>query len=280
MNSRTRGEQQEGVRLQKVLADMGIASRRQAEAWIVAGRLTINRRPAELGNRVLPSDDLALDGKRLPRRRKGEAQQQTLLYNKPTGELCTRHDPEGRPTVFDQLPKLPNRRWISVGRLDFNTSGLLLLTTDGELASRLMHPRYGIEREYAVRVHSKVDEEMLQRLRDGVQLEDGEAKFSDIQPGHRRKIGGLQESEEQKAANEWFYVVLMEGRNREVRRLWESQGIQVSRLKRVRFAHLFIPSKITAGRWTELEGKDLKLLYERVGLEVPERLKPTRRRRS
>lgn len=278
MNNRTQ-EARKGVRLQKVLAELGLASRREAEHWIAAGRVTVNRRPAELGTRVLADDDLALDGKRLPRRRKDGTGQQTLLYNKPAGEICTRRDPEGRPTVFDRLPKLPNRRWISVGRLDFNTSGLLLLTTDGELASRLMHPRHALEREYAVRVHSRVDEEMLRRLREGVQLEDGEAKFTDIQPGRRRNGGDDQPHPlRHQASNEWFYVVLMEGRNREVRRLWESQGVQVSRLKRVRFAHLLIPSRVSAGRWTEVTGQDLKRLYEQVSLPMPPRLKPGRRR--
>jgi 23S rRNA pseudouridine2605 synthase len=175
---------------------------------------------------------------------------QVLLYNKPAGEICSREDPEGRPSVFRNLPRIKNQRWVSVGRLDFNTSGLLLFTTDGELAHRLMHPSSNIEREYAVRVLGEVTDEKLQHMKEGVQLEDGNASFSDIRKG---KGEG--------SANQWYYVVLMEGRNREVRRLWESQELTVSRLKRVRFGSLFIPSAIKAGQYRELNSKESKALY-------------------
>ena len=267
-------QRDKGIRLQKVLADYGLASRREAEGWITAGRITVNRRPAVLGDRVLTSDDILLDGR--PVRRQRQKPQLTLLYNKPTGEVCTRSDPDGRPTVFGRLPRLTGQRWISVGRLDFNTAGLLLFTTDGELASRLMHPRYAIEREYAVRVHSRVDEAMLQRLRQGVMLDDGQASFNDVQPGYRRRYRGSDEELEDKASNEWYYVVLTEGRNREVRRLWESQGITVSRLKRVRFAHLLIPSRVSAGRWVTLSGANLQELYRRVELDTQKQARPRR----
>lgn len=250
-----------GVKLHKLLAELGLAgSRREAERWIAAGRVRVNRRKALLGARVSARDEVLLDGKPVSRRQK-ILPQLAILYNKPTGEICARRDPEGRRTVFDRLPHLAGQRWIAVGRLDFNTSGLLLFTTDGELANRLMHPRHAIEREYAIRVQGRVDEEMLSRLKTGVMLEDGEARFTDIQPGHRSKSGG--------EANQWYYAVLTEGRNREVRRLWESEGAVVSRLKRVRFEQLLIPSRITAGRWTWLSEPDLRRLYSRVGLQVP-----------
>jgi len=177
------------------------------------------------------------------------------MYNKPEGEICTRHDPEGRKTVFSQLPKLKNDRWVNIGRLDINTSGLLLFTTDGKLANHLMHPSADIDREYACRVFGEVTDEMIENLKKGVELEDGPARFSDIQ-----KAG---EGE----SNQWFHVVLMEGRNREVRRLWESQGVQVNRLKRVRYGPVFLPKKLRKGQFEELSPRDVKVLYEDVGLE-------------
>ncbi|MCB1674737.1 MAG: pseudouridine synthase, partial [Halioglobus sp.] len=179
-----------------------------------------------------------------------------ILYHKPTGEVCSRDDPQGRRTVFQRLPKLKAGRWISIGRLDYNTSGLLLFTTDGELANALMHPSANIEREYMVRVMGSVQPDMLQRMSEGVMLEDGVARFTDIQDG-----GG-------DGINHWFYVVLMEGRNREVRRLWESQGLTVSRLKRVRYGEVFIPSRVRQGQWTELDPKEVKSLYRMAQLPV------------
>ncbi|MEM7363847.1 MAG: pseudouridine synthase [Pseudomonadota bacterium] len=237
-------------KLQKVLANLGLGSRRSLEQWIKDGRVRVNGQVATLGDRVSEDDQLRVDGKPV---RRHHRKHRVILYNKPTGEICSRDDPEGRPNVFRRLPKLSQQRWIAVGRLDFNTSGLLLFTTDGALANRLMHPSANIDREYAVRVNGEVTDEVLERLREGVLLDDGFARFTDIQPGR--------DDEVRSGANRWFYVVLLEGRNREVRRLWESQDLSVSRLKRVRFGTLFIPSKIRAGQWIELTGKDLDAVY-------------------
>lgn len=242
-------------RIQKVLARAGFGSRRQVETWIKEGRVTCNGQVATLGDQISSEDKLKLDGKSLAPTRLWEQPQQVLLYNKPVGEVCTRSDPEGRRTIFDALPAPEHGRWVSVGRLDINTSGLIILTTDGELANRLMHPSNEMDREYAVRVLGEVTSEMMQNLRDGVMLEDGEAHFADIQ-----ESGG-------EGANHWYHVVIQEGRNREVRRLWESQGIQVSRLKRVRYGPIIMPSKLRLGRWMKLEGKDLEYLYEQAGMK-------------
>ena len=216
-----------GQKLQKVLANLGLGSRRKMERWIEEGRVTVDGSVATLGDRIHAGQSLRLDGKQLEVEVSEQAR--VLLYHKPVREVCSRDDPEGRKTVFERLPKLKSGRWISVGRLDFNTSGVLLFTTDGALANALMHPSNAIEREYLVRVMGRVDEPMLERLKDGVELDDGPARFSDIQEG-----GG-------DGINRFFYVVLMEGRNREVRRLWESQGTTVSRLKRVRSGEVFLP---------------------------------------
>lgn len=244
-----------GERLQKVLARAGIASRREAEDWISAGRIKVNGAQARLGQRVIASDAIALDGRLLEREALSASVRRVLLYNKPVGEICTRHDPEGRRTVFESLPKLREGRWLNVGRLDINTSGLLLLTTDGELANRLMHPSFGMDREYAVRVHGEVDEAMLERLKQGVTLEDGKARFSDIQ-----------KAPEGDGINHWYHCVVLEGRNREVRRLWESQGVQVSRLKRVRFGPVFLTAKLAQGRFRELTQAEVDILSAEVGL--------------
>ena len=244
-------------KLQKVLARAGLGSRRALEAWISAGRVKVNGLEARLGDRVGPADRIEVDGRVLGRSADVEPQVRVLLYNKPQGEICTRSDPEGRPTCFERLPRLATGRWIAVGRLDYNTSGLLLFTTDGELANRLMHPSAELDREYAVRVHGTVADEVLTRLKEGVLLEDGPARFSDVQ-----FYGG-------DGANRWYHVVLMEGRNREVRRLWESQGVEVSRLKRVRFGPLVLPSTLVAGRWLELRPEEIDALCRLVGLPEP-----------
>ncbi len=244
-------------KLQKVLANLGQGSRREMERWIADGRVSVNGKPATIGDRVEADDKLYIDGKLISQKK---ARHRTILYNKPTGQICTRKDPEGRPTVFDRLPKLKKQRWISVGRLDFNTSGLLLLTTDGELANRLMHPSFQVEREYVCRVLGDVNDENLDAMLEGVLLEDGVARFSDIVKAP---------SEEDEGANQWYYVCLMEGKNREVRRLWESQGLTVSRLKRVRYAHLLIPSAVKVGKHTDVPKKELDELYRLVGLEPP-----------
>lgn len=245
-----------GEKLQKVLARSGLGSRREMERWIDAGRVTVDGKPAKLGDRVLANVRLAVDGR--PLEKTSEGRTRVILYHKPEGEICSRSDSQGRRTVFDHLPKIKGGRWISVGRLDFNTSGLLLFTTDGELANGLMHPSANIEREYMVRVRGDIDDDMLQRLIDGVLLDDGVARFTDIQDG-----GG-------EGSNHWYYVVIMEGRNREVRRLWESQGVEVSRLKRVRYGNVFIPSKVKQGQWVELERSEVKDLYRMGELSMPE----------
>ncbi|MBT8139874.1 MAG: rRNA pseudouridine synthase [Gammaproteobacteria bacterium] len=241
-------------RLQKFLAAAGLGSRREIEGWIAAGRLSVDGDVAVLGTKVSGTEKIELDGRRLklaPRDQK----RRVFIYNKPEGVVSTRSDPEGRKTVFDKLPVKKRERWITVGRLDINSTGLMLFTNDGELAHRLMHPSGRVDREYAVRVKGDVDDAMLQRLRDGVLLDDGVASFSDIQPGR-----------EATGSNRWFYVVLMEGRNREVRRLWESQDVQVSRLKRVRYGNVFMPSHLKQGHYSELEELDVQNLCKLVGL--------------
>lgn len=245
----------EPERIQKLLSRAGVGSRREVESWMEAGRVTVNGQLPEPGQKVTINDRIDVDGKRLDLTSGSAVVRRVLIYNKPEGEVTTRRDPEGRPTVFDRLPRLKDHRWISIGRLDINTTGLVLFTTDGELANRLMHPSSEVDREYAVRVFGEVTEDMLKRLMEGVLLEDGMAKFSDITPA-----GGS-------GINRWFHVTLLEGRNREVRRLWESQGVRVSRLKRVRYGPIFLPSRLTVGKWEELDQKAVDLLSKSVGLE-------------
>lgn len=239
-------------RIQKVLAKAGLGSRREMEQAIAAGRVQVNGQPATLGDKVTTDDELCLDGR--PVKQAALSYRRLLVYNKPEGEVCTRHDPEQRPTVFDHLPQLADERWIAIGRLDINTSGLLLFTNDGELATRLMHPAYKIEREYAVRILGDVQQRHVDAMCAGVQLDDGLARFSDVQ--FFRGSG----------ANRWFHVVIMEGRNREVRRLWESQGLQVSRLKRVRFGSVFLAASVRAGTWQEASKGEVNKLAALVGL--------------
>lgn len=232
-----------------MLARAGFGSRREIETWIKAGRITVDRRSAQLGDSIGPQQQVCLDGKRLAQSRLfPDRVARVIAYNKPVGIICTRHDPEGRTTVFDQLPRHPHGRWVGVGRLDINTSGLMLFSDDGELAHALMHPAGGLEREYAVRVRGEVDRAVLDRLRAGVELDDGMANFSSI-----RAVGGSD-------SNFWYYVTLVEGRNREVRRLWESQGIQVTRLIRVRFGPIVLPRRQAAGSWWELTPEQIAKL--------------------
>lgn len=243
-------------KLQKVIANTGVVSRREAERWIEQGRVRVNGKVATLGDRVTEEDRVELDGKKLHRKAPEKFVRRVIAYHKKEGEICTRKDPEGRPTVFQRLPKLKGERWIAIGRLDFNTTGLMLFTNDGELANRLMHPSAGIDREYLVRVmgtENTIDEAMLQRLRDGVMLEDGMARFTDIVEDERV---------DEESINKWFCVCVMEGRNREVRRLWESQGVTVSRLKRVRFGPIFLPARLRQGKTEELTERDIKALLE------------------
>lgn len=242
-------------KLQKILAARGFGSRREIEKWIVEGRVRVNKKQAKLGDRASDQDQIEVDGKTVEQKTQSH---RVILYNKAEGEITTRKDKEGRPTVFDKLPRLSGQRWISVGRLDINTSGLLLFTTDGELANKLMHPSSNIDREYMVRVFGEVNEDMLERLRTGVELEDGPAKFSDIT-----------ERERDSGQNRWFTVCLMEGRNREVRRLWESQEVQVNRLKRVRYGPIILPSYVRVGQWLDLDVKDSKLLYKTAAMKPP-----------
>ncbi len=239
-------------RLQKFLARMGFGSRRQIEDWIRQGRITVNGVVAQLGNQVNGAEKIQIDGQPIQVRPFGQ-RRRVLAYYKPVGEVTSRHDPEGRPTIFERLPSLRDSRWIAVGRLDLNTQGLLLLTNDGELANRLMHPSSEIEREYAVRVLGEVPPEMLKRLREGVSLEDGVAHFDEI-----REAGG-------EGANHWYHVILREGRHREVRRLWESQGVAVSRLTRVRYGPVTLRRGLHPGHWDELDEVHIAELLGAVG---------------
>ncbi|MFQ5469410.1 MAG: 23S rRNA pseudouridine(2605) synthase RluB [Gammaproteobacteria bacterium] len=239
-------------RIQKVLAQAGYGSRREIESWIRAGRIRINGQLAQLGDRVVDSDRIVLDDKPVRVSSGATKKRRVIVYHKPEGEICSRSDPERRPTIFDRLPKIQRGRWIAVGRLDLNTSGLILLTTDGELANRLMHPSSEIEREYAVRVLGTVDKPMLNRLKRGVMLEDGMAAFSSI-----KDAGGT-------GANHWYHVVLKEGRTREVRRLWESQEVRVSRLIRVRFANITLNKGLRSGRWQELSEIEIEKLQSQI----------------
>lgn len=248
-------ESQDTEKLQKALANNGVGSRREMERWIQEGRVSVNGQIATLGDRVAATDQIRVDG-HLISRNKEKSACRILMYNKPEGELCSRNDPEGRATVFDRLPKIDSDRWIAVGRLDINTSGLLLFTNDGELANRLMHPRHEIEREYAVRVFGEVTPQMLKILQKGVELEDGIAKFTHI---HVRPT-------DDESQNQWFNVTLSEGRNREVRRLWESQGVQVSRLMRVRYGNLELIKRLPQGAWVELDLDKVNILRKMVQL--------------
>lgn len=251
-----KSEKAAGEKLQKILARAGKGSRREIEAIIAQGRVSVDGKIASLGDRVQVNSatKIRLDGHLVSLIPAQKEVCRVLMYYKPEGELCTRSDPEGRATVFDRLPRLTGARWVAVGRLDINTSGLLLFTTDGELANRLMHPSREVEREYSVRVFGEVDEAMLQRLRKGVQLEDGPANFKQI-----KAVGGT-------GLNQWFDVTLTEGRNREVRRLWESQGIQVSRLIRIRYGNIKLEKSLPRGGWEEMELAQVNYLRELVGL--------------
>ena len=255
-----------GQRLQKVLANAGMGSRREIEGWISAGRVMVNNQLAQLGLRVIPTDQIKVDGRPVANRRLEAPEREVLVYNKPEGELVTRKDPEGRRTVFERLPKLDHGRWIPVGRLDLNSSGLLLLTTDGELANRLMHPSQQVEREYAVRVMGEVTEDQLKQLTHGVELEDGPARFEEIV-----ESGG-------EGINRWFHVVIMEGRQREVRRMWEAVGATVNRLKRVRYGSVFLESALKVGRWRHLTDDEINQLLESMGLPAEKRRRKPRHR--
>jgi 23S rRNA pseudouridine2605 synthase len=244
-------------KLQKVLARAGAGSRRAIERWIEEGRVTVDGRTAQIGDRVRSGQRLRIDGRLVPASAVATPKARVLLYHKPEGEVTTRGDPQGRPTVFDNLPGIRHGRWIAVGRLDVNSSGLLLFTTDGELAHRLMHPSGEVEREYAVRVLGPVTREALHRLTDGVTLEDGPARFERV-----TDAGGS-------GANHWYHVVIREGRNREVRRMWDAIGAKVSRLIRVRYGPMQLPRLLRPGRSVDLEAEEMSALYQSVGLRAP-----------
>lgn len=252
-------------RIQKVLAQAGVGSRRQIESWIREGRIRVDGKPATIGQPVTLRQSFSLDGKPL-RLKSDSAPTRVLVLNKPEGVICSNADPGGRPTVFQHLPRGRRERWILVGRLDLNTSGLLLVTNNGELANRLMHPSSEVEREYAVRVLGEPDAADLRRLTQGVELDDGPAAFKSI-----RQSGGS-------GANRWYKVVLSEGRNREVRRMWEAIGLTVSRLIRVRYGPIHLPH-IPQGQWKDLKPKEISALMRLVKLqeEAPQPGRRTRR---
>jgi 23S rRNA pseudouridine2605 synthase len=255
-----------GERIQKVLARGGLGSRREIERWIAEGRISVNSVKVTPGLHLVSGDQVQVNGRTVNWEKYTEQTTRVLVYNKPTGEVVSRRDPQGRPLVFSKLPKLEIGRWISVGRLDINTSGLLLLTNNGELANRLMHPSAELDREYAVRILGNVSDEMIKLLKEGVELEDGKAQFNDIQ-----FFSG-------EGANKWFHVVVKEGRNRLVRRLWESQGVTVSRLMRVRYGPAVLPTNVRAQDSYELNNKELAILMEFVGMQAEKSLKPALRR--
>jgi 23S rRNA pseudouridine2605 synthase len=251
-------------KLHKVLADAGMGSRRDMEELIIAGRVSVNGEPAHIGQRILPTDLVRINGKPIKRKLQSKPPR-VLLYHKPTGEIVSHADPEGRPSVFDKLPPMKTAKWLAVGRLDFNTEGLLMLTTSGDLANRFMHPRYSVEREYAVRVVGELAEGNRQKLLHGVELEDGPANFLRIRDG-----GG-------EGTNHWYHVALAEGRNREVRRMFEAVGLMVSRLIRTRHGPINLPRGLKRGRWEELEDNQVRSLMASVGLKAPAEEKGGRR---
>jgi 23S rRNA pseudouridine2605 synthase len=233
-------------RLQKILSQVGLGSRREMERWIENGWVQVNGKPAKIGDSASANDKITVKGKLIANPLKGKQNVRILLYHKPVGEISSRNDPKFEKTVFDNLPHLRQGRWVQVGRLDLNTSGLLIFTNNGELANQLMHPKYGLEREYAVRVHGQVSAEALNNLSKGVMLEDGLAKFTRID-----FRGG-------EGTNSWYHVTLNEGKNREVRRLWASQGVEVSRLIRVRYGSLSMPRFLSRGQCYELTVDEVK----------------------
>jgi len=258
----------ESPKLHKVLAQAGLGSRLEVERWIGEGRITVNNELAHVGQRIQLGDSIKVDGKPVKVRIDPPAVR-VLAYHKPSGEVVTLDDPQNRPTVFRRLPKLHNGKWQSVGRLDLNTEGLLLFTSSGTLANNLMHPRFGLEREYAVRVLGALTKEEKQLLTTGVQLEDGEASFGSIEDG-----GG-------DGANVWYRVTISEGRNREVRRMFESVGRAVSRLIRIRYGAMQLPRGLRRGAWMELDEKDVQALIQASGVAMPQskRAAPTQNMR-
>ncbi|HQR02614.1 MAG: pseudouridine synthase [Proteobacteria bacterium] len=236
-------------KLHKALADAGHGSRRELEEWIIAGRVSVNGLPAHVGQRIGPKDKIRVNGKLVNLRFGGMSRvPRVVLYHKPEGEIVSRDDPEGRPCVFEHLPRIRGGRWITIGRLDINSCGLLVATNNGDLANKMMHPRYGLDREYAVRILGELSEDALEKLHDGIELEDGPARFSRIE-----EAGG-------DGANRWYNVTLSEGRNREVRRMFDAVGVTVSRLMRVRYGPLPLPPQLRRGQCKELTEPEVKAL--------------------
>ena len=240
------------TRIHKILADHGIGSRRGIESLIKQRKVKVNGELATLGQLVSEHDIFEVEGRTVRLSKKDPSKKRILMYNKKVGEISSRNDPDHKKTIFDSLPKLKSGRWVSVGRLDINTSGLILFTNDGSLANQLMHPSSNIEREYIARVHGQVTDQILNNLMKGVRLEDGFAKFTDVQGGRKGNT------------NQWFAMVIMEGRTREVRRLWESQGLEISRLKRVRYGSLFLPASLKQGAFKELSKSEISALEHQV----------------
>lgn len=240
------------TRIHKILADHGIGSRRGIESLIKQRKVKVNGELATLGQLVSEHDIFEVEGRTVRLSKKDPSKKRILMYNKKVGEISSRNDPDHKKTIFDSLPKLKSGRWVSVGRLDINTSGLILFTNDGSLANQLMHPSSNIEREYIARVHGHVTDQILNNLMKGVKLEDGFAKFTDVQGGRKGNT------------NQWFAMVIMEGRTREVRRLWESQGLEISRLKRVRYGSLFLPASLKQGAFKELSKSEISALEHQV----------------
>tara|TARA_B100000035_G_scaffold22945_1_gene18164 strand:- start:326 stop:1063 length:738 start_codon:yes stop_codon:yes gene_type:complete len=240
------------TRIHKILADHGIGSRRGIESLIKQRKVKVNGELATLGQLVSEHDIFEVEGRTVRLSKKDPSKKRILMYNKKVGEISSRNDPDHKKTIFDSLPKLKSGRWVSVGRLDINTSGLILFTNDGSLANQLMHPSSNIEREYIARVHGQVTDQILNNLMKGVKLDDGFAKFTDVQGGRKGNT------------NQWFAMVIMEGRTREVRRLWESQGLEISRLKRVRYGSLFLPASLKQGAFKELSKSEISALEHQV----------------
>ena len=240
------------TRIHKILADHGIGSRRGIESLIKQRKVKVNGELATLGQLVSEHDIFEVEDRTVRLSKKDPSKKRILMYNKKVGEISSRNDPDHKKTIFDSLPKLKSGRWVSVGRLDINTSGLILFTNDGSLANQLMHPSSNIEREYIARVHGQVTDQILNNLMKGVKLEDGFAKFTDVQGGRKGNT------------NQWFAMVIMEGRTREVRRLWESQGLEISRLKRVRYGSLFLPASLKQGAFKELSKSEISALEHQV----------------
>lgn len=255
----TQGSDKKSEKLQKILANAGLGSRREIEKWIAAGRVSVNGSIVELGERATDKDTIRVDGRVIIIKPSDEVYTRILAYHKPLDEVSTQKDPEDRPTVFDSLPRTSFGRWVSIGRLDINTTGLLLFTNNGELAHRLMHPSYQVERKYAVRIHGEVTDEIIKNLKSGVLIDGDMCQFNYIQAG-----GG-------EGANQWYEVGLSEGKNREVRKLWVSQGVDVSRLIRIQYGPVELPKSLSRGRWKDLDEAEIEKVAQLVDLEVQPR---------